>query len=156
MKPKKTLILGLGNILMGDEGVGVQIAEQLAFQTLSDEVEVIDGGTAGYELLSFLEGRERVIIVDAVKTKDKPGAVYKMDLSILEDGAHMHLSLHQIGLKKIFKMASLMEINPEVTLVGIVPKDYQSYKIGLSKEVEEAIPMAIKAILQEVDKADTD
>ena len=156
MKPKRTLILGLGNILMGDEGVGVQIAEQLAFQTLSDEVEVIDGGTAGYELLSFLEGRERVIIVDAVKTEDEPGAVYKMDLSILEDDATMHLSLHQLGLKNVFKMASLMEINPEVTLVGVVPKDYQSYKIGLSKEVEEAIPIAIKAILQEIDKADTD
>ena len=156
MKPKKILILGLGNILLGDEGVGVRIAEQLASQSLPDEVEVIDGGTAGYELLSFLEGREKVIIVDAVKTSDKPGAVYKMDLSILEEDATMHLSLHQLGLKNVFKIASLMDINPKVTLVGVVPKDYQSYKIGLSKEVEKAIPIAIKAILQEIDKADTD
>jgi len=156
MKPKKILILGLGNILLGDEGVGVRIAEQLASQSLPDEVEVIDGGTAGYELLSFLEGREKVIIVDAVKTSDKPGAVYKMDLSILEEDATMHLSLHQLGLKNVFKIASLMDINPKVTLVGVVPKDYQSYKIGLSQEVEKAIPIVTKTILQEIDKADTE
>lgn len=151
MKPKKILILGLGNILLGDEGVGVRIAEHLASQSLPDEVEVIDGGTAGYELLSFLEGREKVIIVDAVKTEDKPGSVYKVGLSILEEDATIHLSLHQIGLKNIFKMASLMEINPEVTLVGVVPKDYQKYKIGLSKEVEKAIPRAIETIFQEIE-----
>ena len=150
MKPKKILILGLGNILLGDEGVGVRIAEHLASYSLPDEVEVIDGGTAGYELLSFLEGRERVIIVDALKTEDEPGAVYKMDLSILEDDVHMHLSLHQIGLKNVVKMASLMEINPEVTLVGVVPKEYQDYKIGLSKEVEKAIPLVIETIFQEI------
>lgn len=151
MKAKKILILGLGNILLGDEGVGVRIAEQLASHSLPDEVEVIDGGTAGYELISFLEGREKVIIVDAIKTEDKPGSVYKVDLSILEDKCTTHLSLHQIGLKNVVKMASLMEINPEITLVGIVPKDYQSYKIGLSKEVEKAIPRVIDAIFQEID-----
>ena len=156
MNPKKILILGLGNILLGDEGVGVRIAEQLAFHSLSEEVEVIDGGTAGYELISFLEGREKVIIVDAVKTEDKPGSVYKVDLSILEEDPTMHLSLHQIGLKNVFKMASLMEINPEVTLIGVVPKDYQSYKIGLSKEVEKEIPIVIKAIFQEIDKTDNE
>ena len=156
MNPKKILILGLGNILLGDEGVGVRIAEQLASHSLPEEVEIIDGGTAGYELISFLEGREKVIIVDAVKTEDKPGSVYKVDLSILVEDPTMHLSLHQIGLKNVFKMASLMEINPEVTLIGVVPKDYQSYKIGLSKEVEKAIPIVIKAIFQEIDKADTE
>jgi hydrogenase maturation protease len=151
MNHKKILILGLGNILLGDEGVGVRIVEQLSSQSLPEEVEVIDGGTAGYELLSFLEGREKVVIVDAVKTEDQPGSVYKLDLSILEEDATMSLSLHQIGLKNVFKMASLMEINPEVTLVGIVPKDYQNYKIGLSKEVEEAIPRAMKTIYQEIE-----
>lgn len=151
MNPKKILILGLGNILLGDEGVGVRVAQQLITRPLPDSVEVIDGGTAGYELLNFFEGREKVIIVDAVKTDDKPGSVYKVDLSILEDDATMQLSLHQIGLKNIFKMASLMEINPEVTLVGIVPKDYQNYNIGLSQEVEKAIPCAIETIFQEIE-----
>jgi len=91
-----------------------------------------------------------LIIVDAVKTDDKPGSVYKMDLSVVQDESTMQLSLHQIGLKNVFKMASLMDINPEVTLVGIVPKDYQDYKIGLSEEVEKAIPLAIETIFQEL------
>ncbi|MCK5188148.1 MAG: hydrogenase maturation protease, partial [Deltaproteobacteria bacterium] len=106
MKPKKILILGLGNILLGDEGVGVRIAQQLSSQSLPDEIEVIDGGTAGYELLNLLEGRDKVIIVDAVKTEDKPGSVYKMDLSVLQEDTTMQLSLHQFGLKNVFKMAS--------------------------------------------------
>jgi len=150
MKPKKILILGLGNILLGDEGVGVRIAQQLSSQSLPDEIEVIDGGTAGYELLNLLEGRDKVIIVDAVKTEDKPGSVYKMDLSVLQEDTTKQLSLHQFGLKNVFKMASLMDINPEVTLVGVVPKDYQIYHIGLSEDVEKAIPLVIETILQEI------
>jgi hydrogenase maturation protease len=150
MKPKRILILGLGNILLGDEGVGVRIAQQLASQSLPDEIEVIDGGTAGYELLNLLEGRDKVIIVDAVKTEDKPGSVYKMDLSVLQEDTPMQLSLHQIGLKNVIEMASLMDINPKVTLVGVVPKDYQNYKIGLSPEIVKVIPLAIKTILQDI------
>ena len=150
MEPKKILILGLGNILLGDEGVGVRVAEQLLSHPLPDEIEVIDGGTAGYELINFFEGKEKVIIVDAVKTNDTPGSVYKLDLALVQEDETVQLSLHQIGLKNVFKMASLMDLNPEVTLVGIVPKDYQDYNIGLSEEVEKAIPLAIETVFQEL------
>ena len=151
MASKNILILGLGNILLGDEGVGVRVIEQLFSHPFPDEIEVIDGGTAGYELINFFEGKEKVIIVDAVKTDDTPGSVYKMDLSIVQEDETVQLSLHQIGLKNVFKMASLMDLNPEVTLVGIVPKDYQDYNIGLSEEVEKAIPLAIETVLKEIE-----
>jgi hydrogenase maturation protease len=152
MASKNILILGLGNILLGDEGVGVRVAEQLLSRPLPDEIEVIDGGTAGYELINFFEGKEKVIIVDAVKTNDTPGSVYKMDLSLIQEDETVQLSLHQIGLKNVFKMASLMDLNPEVTLVGIVPKNYQDYNIGLSDEVEKAIPLAIETVLKEIEQ----
>ena len=151
MASKNILILGLGNILLGDEGVGVRVIEQLYSHPFPDEIEVIDGGTAGYELINFFEGKEKVIIVDAVKTDDTPGSVYKMDLSIVQEDETVQLSLHQIGLKNVFKMASMMDLNPEVTLVGIVPKDYQDYNIGLSEEVEKAIPLAIETVLKEIE-----
>jgi hydrogenase maturation protease len=151
MAPKNILILGLGNILLGDEGVGVRVIEQLYSHPFPDEIEVIDGGTAGYELINFFEGKEKVIIVDAVKTDDTPGSVYKMDLSVVQEDETVQLSLHQIGLKNVFKMASMMDLNPEVTLVGIVPKDYQDYNIGLSEEVEKAIPLAIETVLKEIE-----
>ena len=151
MASKNILILGLGNILLGDEGVGVRVIEQLLSHPLPDEIEVIDGGTAGYELINFFEGKEKVIIVDAVKTDDTPGSVYKMDLSVVQEDETVQLSLHQIGLKNVFKMASMMDLNPEVTLVGIVPKDYQDYNIGLSEEVEKAIPLAIETVLKEIE-----
>jgi len=131
MASQNILILGLGNILLGDEGVGVRVIEQLLTHPLPDEIEVIDCGTAGYELINFFEGKEKVIIVDAVKTNDTPGSVYKMDLSLVQEDETVQLSLHQIGLKNVFKMASLMDLNPEVTLIGIVPKNYQDYNIGL-------------------------
>ena len=151
MASKNILILGLGNILLGDEGVGVRVVEQLLSRPLPDKIEVIDGGTAGYELINFFEGKEKVIIVDAVKTDDTPGSVYKMNLSVVQEDETVQLSLHQIGLKNVFKMASMMELNPEVTLVGIVPKDYQDYNIGLSDEVEKAIPLAIETVLKEIE-----
>ena len=151
MAAKNILILGLGNILLGDEGVGVRVIEQLFSHPLPDEIEVIDGGTAGYELINFFEGKEKVIIVDAVKTDDTPGSVYKMDLSVVQEDETVQLSLHQIGLKNVFKMASMMDLNPEVTLIGIVPKDYQDYNIGLSEEVEKAIPLAIETVLKEIE-----
>jgi hydrogenase maturation protease len=152
MASQNILILGLGNILLGDEGVGVRVIEQLLTRPLPDEIEVIDGGTAGYELINFFEGKEKVIIVDAVKTNDTPGSVYKMDLSVVQEDETVQLSLHQIGLKNVFKMASLMDLNPEVTLVGIVPKNYQDYNIGLSDEVEKAIPLAIETVLKEIEQ----
>ena len=152
MAPKNILILGLGNILLGDEGVGVRVAERLLTHPLPDGIEVIDGGTAGYELINFFEGKEKVIIVDAVKTDDTPGSVYKLDLSVVQEDETVQLSLHQIGLKNVFKMASMMDLNPEVTLVGIVPKDYQDYNIGLSEEVEKAIPLAIETVLKEIEQ----
>lgn len=151
MASQNILILGLGNILLGDEGVGVRVIEQLYSHPFPDEIEVIDGGTAGYELINFFEGKEKVIIVDAVKTDDTPGSVYKMDLSVVQEDETVQLSLHQIGLKNVFKMASMMDLNPEVTLVGIVPKDYQDYNIGLSEEVEKAIPLAIETVLKEIE-----
>ena len=152
MASNNILILGLGNILLGDEGVGVRVIEQLLTHPLPDQIEVIDGGTAGYELINFFEGKEKVIIVDAVKTNDTPGSVYKMDLSLVQEDETVQLSLHQIGLKNVFKMASLMDLNPEVTLVGIVPKNYQDYHIGLSDEVEKAIPLAIETVLKEIEQ----
>ena len=152
MASQNILILGLGNILLGDEGVGVRVIEQLLSRPLPDEIEVIDGGTAGYELINFFEGKEKVIIVDAVKTNDTPGSVYKLDLALVQEDETVQLSLHQIGLKNVFKMASLMDLNPEVTLVGIVPKDYQDYNIGLSDEVEKAIPLAIETVLKEIEQ----
>lgn len=151
MASKNILILGLGNILLGDEGVGVRVVEQLLSRPLPEDIEVIDGGTAGYELINFFEGKEKIIIVDAVKTDDTPGSVYKMDLSVVQEDETVQLSLHQIGLKNVFKMASMMDLNPEVTLVGIVPKDYQDYNIGLSDEVEKAIPLAIETVLKELE-----
>jgi hydrogenase maturation protease len=151
MAAKNILILGLGNILLGDEGVGVRVVEQLLSHSFPEEIEVIDGGTAGYELINFFEGKEKVIIVDAVKTDDTPGSVYKMDLSVVQEDETVQLSLHQIGLKNVFKMASMMDLNPEVTLIGIVPKDYQDYNIGLSDEVEKAIPLAIETVLKEIE-----
>jgi hydrogenase maturation protease len=151
MAAKNILVLGLGNILLGDEGVGVRVVEQLLSHSLPEEIEVIDGGTAGYELINFFEGKEKVIIVDAVKTDDTPGSVYKLDLSVVQEDETVQLSLHQIGLKNVFKMASMMDLNPEVTLIGIVPKDYQDYNIGLSDEVEKAIPLAIETVLKEIE-----
>ncbi|MEE9514451.1 MAG: hydrogenase maturation protease, partial [Candidatus Brocadiales bacterium] len=77
---KKVLILGVGNILLGDEGVGVRVVEKIRNEhTLPDDVEVMDGGTLGLTLIPYLEGREAVFIVDAVDRGGRPGELYRID-----------------------------------------------------------------------------
>jgi hydrogenase maturation protease len=120
----KVTLIGLGNLLMRDEGVGVQAVA--AFQDryeLPPELEVVDGGTSGLDLLPYIEGRDRVLFVDAVNFQRQPGYI-----GVLENEAIPALfapkdSLHHLGLMDILAVAQLLDIAPrEVCLIGIQPQ----------------------------------
>ena len=121
----KTTLIGLGNILMQDEGIGVHAvkAVQERFE-VPPELEIVDGGTAGLNLLPFLEGRDRVLFVDAVDFGREPGFMGELannDIPALfgKDKS----SLHHVGLAEVLALARLLEILPqEICLIGIQPK----------------------------------
>lgn len=149
---RHVLILGLGNPLLGDEGIGVQVAEELKGLELPDGVTVVEGGTAGLGLIGLMEGYQRVIIVDAVDMGHPPGRVVRFTPSEAQfKTTEAPLSLHQIGLGEVLALAKALEVAPaELAIIGIQPNRVEG-GIGLSPEVEGVIPQIIRIILDELD-----
>jgi hydrogenase maturation protease len=124
----KITLLGLGSILMRDDGVGVHAVK--AVQERYDappELDIVDGGTAGLDLLPFIEGRDRVLFVDAVDFGKEPGFIGELvNDDIPAFFTKDKSSLHHIGLTDVLAMARLLNILPEeVCLIGIQPQDIE-------------------------------
>lgn len=149
LKVKKSiLILGIGNVLCKDDGAGIHVVNEImaSGKNLPENVEILDGGIMGLDLLPLLTGREKIVIVDALKTDDVPGSIYRFPAKHLKGGGSM-LSLHEVGVKKIIDMLKLMGHNPEIEIVGIVPEDIRSLEIGISESVRKSIPKAVECVL---------
>jgi len=144
---KEVLVLGIGNILHMDEGIGVHVINHIteSGESFPENVEFFDGGTFGLDLLPLMSGRKKIIIVDALKTDDEPGSIYRFSAEHLVDRNYVY-SLHDLGVKKLVDMLKLMGEDPEVEIIGIVPADYTSFAIGISDSVRESIPRAVEQI----------
>jgi hydrogenase maturation protease len=146
-KNYNVLILGIGNILQSDEGLGVHVANYITRNIkLPDGVEVIDGGTAGFDLIPLMSGREKIIIVDALKIDDEPGSIYRFKP---EDAVRSRatISLHEIGITEIIDMLRLLGENPEIEIIGVVPEDISTLHMDISTSVRRSIPLAVIQIM---------
>lgn len=143
------LVLGLGNILLSDEGAGVQAVEELKRRyDVSDAVEIIDGGTMGIELLPYFDNRSHVLIVDAVQADNQPGTIVRID----DPPAYFSskTSPHQIGLADVMGVAAITDnLPPNITLFGIEPKRL-STDLSLSKEVARNIGRLVDMLVEEL------
>ena len=144
----KVIVLGLGNILLRDEGVGVRVIEALAQRyVLPAGVEVVDGGTVGMDLLDTLAGCDHLLICDAVKTGAPPGSVVKLVDGQVPALFQTRYSPHQIGLSEVLATLTLTDEAPAaVTLIGIVPADLD-LGIELSPLVAAAVQPAVERIV---------
>ena len=126
MNPTIT-ILGLGNILLQDEGVGVHAVTMFQEQyTVPDYVEIVDGGTAGLDLLQYFEGRDKVLIVDAVDFKKEPGYIGVLENEAIPARFGTKTSMHHLGLLEVLSVTRLLDSLPrELCLIGIQPKDIE-------------------------------
>ena len=150
--PHSTLILGLGNALRGDDGIGPAVIEWLDQQTLPAEVEAVDGGTAGLGVVSTLMGRERAIIVDAANVERAPGEWVRFtpDVAQLKDNATT-LSLHSAGLAEALALgAALNVLPPTIIIYGVQPQSLD-WSPQLSVEVQAAVTAVGQAILRELE-----
>jgi len=144
------LIMGVGNILLSDEGVGVHVIRALSKMKLPDNVELLDGGTASMSFLDNLSNREKVIIIDAVKGNDKPGTLYRFTPSDISVRKEMVTSLHQIGILDSLTMSQFLENTPQnVVIFGIEPKELD-WGMNLSPEISAVVPRVIKLIFEEL------
>jgi hydrogenase maturation protease len=138
------LILGIGNILLRDEGVGIHVITALENEGYN-EADLMDGGTGGFHLLGVIQSYKTVIIVDASLDQFSTGHVRILHPRFAKDFPRQ-LSAHEIGLKDLLDAAFLLGNTPQIYLVAISVKDYQDLGMELSLEVSEAIPVAKKSI----------
>jgi hydrogenase maturation protease len=145
------LILGLGNPLQADDGVGCWVIEALATRELPPEVEALDGGTPGVGLINLLEGRQRVIIVDAAEIGRAPGEVVRFrPQEVLLTGSAERFSLHRTAVADALALARALNLPlPEIIFYGVQP-GRTGWSDALGPEVAAALPGLVDAIVTEV------
>jgi hydrogenase maturation protease len=146
-------ILGIGNVLLSDEGVGVHVLNRLRNEyEFPEDVKLIDGGTMGLDLLPFFEGNDKVLIIDAVDLKKDPGTIGSLAGDEIPRFLSSKLSVHQIGLPDMLFAAGLMGITPsEMCLIGIQPKS-MGYGTELSEEIKAQMEALLEQVLQKLNE----
>jgi hydrogenase maturation protease len=138
------LVLGIGNILLNDEGVGIHAVTRLEKEGFNN-ADLMDGGTGGFHLLGFIQYYKYVIIIDASLDQFPEGHVRVLHPKYAKDFP-AQLSAHEIGLKDLLDAAFLLGNLPDIHLVAVSIKGFQEMGMGLTPEVEQAIPVAIEKV----------
>jgi hydrogenase maturation protease len=147
----KTLILGIGNILLGDEGIGVWVVESLrrCYQFPSSAT-VLEGGTLGLDLLPQLQDVSRLLVVDAVQLGGEPGEIVRLEGDDVPRAIDVKVSPHQIGIKELLATARLMGCEPpKVVLWGMEPERVQP-GADFSPKIAQALPQLQTSVLDEL------
>ena len=151
----RTAILGVGNLLMKDEGIGVHVVQACERLRLPENVEAIDGGTS-IELASLVEGFERLVVVDAALAGGEPGQIYRFTLDEIEPGRSPLLSGHDFGIPQTLRACALAGNAPErIIIVGVEPKQID-WGLELSPELERKMPEIIERALGEIEPGGND
>ncbi|QWK20307.1 MAG: HyaD/HybD family hydrogenase maturation endopeptidase [Hydrogenobacter thermophilus] len=148
----RTLLLGIGNILLSDEGLGVRAVEELKSRfKFPPYVELMDGGTLGMDLLYFMEGFERLLVIDAVLGGNPPGTLYKFSDGEVKAYFKRKVSAHELGFQEILALADLLGKRPnEIVLVGMEPESL-NISLELSTTVKERLHLLIEEVLKQLD-----
>ena len=160
---KKVLVLGIGNVLLKDEGIGVRVVQRILADIHCQkpeennthfywpEAECIIGGTSGLDFLDYFKDRKKIIIIDAIKTNDTPGTLYKFtadDFNVFHSGEK--LSVHNINLPDIVNLLKFMNTSlPEIIVIAVNAGEITPGE-NLSADVEDKIPDIIELVNKEV------
>ncbi len=149
MERVKTLVLGLGNVIMGDEGVGVHVVRAVEKHSLPAGVECLDGGTGGFVLLEPMQNADRVILIDAAADGNPIGTVTRTTPRFSNDYP-VTLTAHDIGIKDLLDAFYIQGGGPEVVLYAITIDPHQSISMELSPGASQAAEEAVARILTEL------
>ncbi|RME43223.1 MAG: HyaD/HybD family hydrogenase maturation endopeptidase [Chloroflexi bacterium] len=143
--------MGLGNILLGDEGLGVRALERLLVRyTLPAQVRAIDGGVMGLDLLHYLEGIDRLLVLDAVQTGRPPGSLVRLEGEEVPAALAVKMSMHQVGLQELLAVSRFRgTLPPGLVLWGMEPASLEP-GLSLSDVVEARMDGLIEAVVEEL------
>ena len=148
----RVMVLGVGNILLRDEGVGVKVVERLkAAYRFPDNVELVDGGTAGLDLMHVVSGVDRLIIVDTVKTNEPPGSIFRFTPDDINKKVPYKTSLHQIGMVEVFTIAEVLGKKIDAVIIGVQPEDMSDWGLELTPTIEAKVPEIMAFVLRELE-----
>lgn len=143
------VVVGVGNLLLKDEGVGIHVVQRLQEMDLPSDVELIDGGTSP-DLIAYIRAGDKLIIVDSARAGGEPGTIYRFLPEDLATDAGTLASAHELGVDLNLKLMSLMGNEPrEIVIIGIEPKEID-WGTELTPELEQKIPEIVKVILREI------
>jgi len=143
--PGTTLILGIGNLIMGDEGVGVHAIRLLQAESFPASVEVLDGGTGGFHLLSLFQRDKRIILIDATMDGSPPGTIRIIRPRFASDFPRT-LSAHDIGLRDMVESASLLGALPSIDLITVAIAEVQPMTMELSPTIQQTLPRIVESV----------
>jgi hydrogenase maturation protease len=145
----KVLILGIGNVLMGDEGIGVRVVNELEKTAFPEGIELLDGGVGSFLLLEPMQTAKKIILIDATIDGAKTGTVRRLRPRYSKDYPRT-LTAHDIGLKDLIDTFYLLGEAPDVTLFAVSIPPLQEMKMELSPELSSIIPRVAKMVLEEI------
>lgn len=147
----KSLVLGIGNVLLQDEGIGIHaLGELQRCFVCDDDVDFLDGGTAGVELLRYLDGKDRILIIDAVAAGHPPGTVFRVEGGDVPRMFHVRISPHQIGLSDVLATAMISDSLPgEMVMFGVEPETMTT-GLALTPTVEASLDKLVGAVVDEL------
>lgn len=146
-------ILGIGNVLLADEGFGVHFVKWFSERyRATKDVRIIDGGTLGYGLLDIICSCEHLIVIDVLKVKDKPGSIYRFSKQEFETQMPPPTSAHEVTFPDVLFKTELMGESPEIVFLCIVPQEYSDLSLVITPRLRKKFPVMENILLKELDK----
>lgn len=150
----RTAIVGAGTVIYQDEGVGVYAAKYLEENfTFLDDVTLVDGGVLGFQLMTYYQEYDKVIILDTITMNDTVGSIYNLPSEELLGLGSYKKTAHEVEIIEMLEICSLLERMAEVNIIGIIPKDIESVNVGLTNEMKDTFHNLINAATAELDKS---
>ncbi len=146
---KRLLVLGVGNILLMDEGIGVHTAREIWNEDWPGNVDFLDGGTFTQDLFYIFEKYNFVLVLDVIRAGGSPGAIYRMQENDLEKNEKQSLSLHDIDLLDSLRMASLLGNRPGLSVLGIEPEKID-WGMEMTQTLQDKFPVYVQKTREEI------
>ena len=151
VEEKQIIIMGVGNILFTDEGVGIRVLEALNKQyDFPPNVEMVDGGVLGMNLLGTISEADYLIVIDAVRNGGEPGTLYRLEGEEIPQRVLAKNSLHQVDLLEALTFCQALDKQPETLIIGVEPEDIKTVGLALTTPVAEKIQPMMTMVLSEL------
>ena len=150
--PQKVLILGVGNLLLKDDGFGVHLINSFKDTVFPEHITLLEAGTVSHQLIPLLREVDHLIVIDVVEAGDTPGSIFRFSPDDMQFRSEQKASLHQISLTDVLHMAELTGGKPKTVIIGVQPKDVSSWSLEMSDELVAVMPRVRELVMEELRK----